>query len=69
MTGHRYACGQNVTFFDKRFTGRNWSGSFVIIKQLPSGDEAPRYQIKSTGETYSRAAYEHQLSASFTIVR
>jgi len=69
MSTHRYACGQHVTFTDKRFLGPSWSGDFIVAKQLPSGGETPRYEIKSTGEAFTRAAYEHQLSASFTILR
>lgn len=69
MSIHLYCCGQHVTFSDKRFLGPSWSGDFVIVRQLPSGDEAPRYEIKSTGETYSRVAYENQLATSFTIFR
>lgn len=69
MTTHLYPCGQIVTFSDKRFLGSSWSGDFVIVRQLPSGDEFPRYEIKSTGEVYSRVAYENQLATSFTIFR
>ena len=69
MATHLYQSGQHVTFSDKRFLGPAWSGDFVIVRQLPSGDETPRYEIKSTGEIYSRVAYENQLSASFTILR
>ncbi|MCB5176232.1 MULTISPECIES: hypothetical protein [Microvirga] len=63
MTEHLYACGQHVSFTDRRFTGPAWTGSFVIAELLPSGGGAPRYRIKSTGETYSRAVFEHQLTA------
>ncbi|PVE21485.1 hypothetical protein DC522_26440 [Microvirga sp. KLBC 81] len=69
MSAHLYSCGQHVTFSDKRFLGSAWSGDFVIIRHLPSGDEAPRYEIKSIGEVYSRVAYENQLATSFTIFR
>ncbi len=69
MTTHLYPCGQHVTFTDKRYLGPAWSGDFVIVRQLPSGDEAPRYEIKSAGEVYSRVAYEDQLATSFTIFR
>lgn len=69
MSNHRFPCGQSVTFVDKRFLGPSWSGAFVVVKQLPSGEGAARYQIKSTGETHSRTAYEHQLSATFEIFR
>lgn len=69
MPHHRYQCGQHVTFNDKRYLGPSWDGSFVIVRQLPSGDEMPRYEIKSVGEVYSRVAYENQLATSFTIFR
>ena len=61
MSDHRYACGQHVSFTDRRFTGAAWTGAFVIAELLPSGGGVPRYRIKSTGEAYSRAALEHQL--------
>jgi len=69
MSHHRFVCGQPVTFVDKRFLGPSWSGAFVVVKQLPSGEGAPRYEIKSTGEAHGRMAYEHQLSAIFQIFR
>lgn len=62
MSEHRYACGQHVSFTDRRFSGAAWTGAFVIAELLPSGDGVPRYRIKSTGEAYSRAALEHQLT-------
>jgi hypothetical protein len=63
MTTHRFACGQHVTYSDRRILGPSWSGAFVIQELLPSGGETPRYLIKNAGETHSRAAFEHQLSA------
>ena len=69
MSTHIYPCGQLVTFTDRRHIGHSWSGDFVIIKQLPSGDEAPRYEIKSRGEVYSRVAYEDQLAITVAIFR
>jgi hypothetical protein len=69
MSSHKYACGQHVTFNDRRFLGPSWSGGFIITKLLPMDDAMPRYQIKSTGETHSRVAEESQLKAAFTIFR
>jgi hypothetical protein len=68
MSDHIYVCGQHVSFTDQRFLGRAWSGAFVITELLPSGGEDPRYKIKSTGETYSRIAFERQLSADCLIL-
>lgn len=69
MTRYLYPCGQHVTFTDKRHLEPAWSADFVIIRQLPSGDLAPRYEIKSACDVYSRVAYENQLASSFTIFR
>jgi hypothetical protein len=63
MAAHRYARGRHVTYSDRRVLGPNWSGEFVILEVLPSSDETPRYLIKSASESYSRVAFEHQLSA------
>jgi hypothetical protein len=63
MSDHRYACGQHVTFASNRTLLPGWTGAFVIRTLLPSGGGEPRYEIKSTGETYSRVAYEKELSA------
>ena len=62
MSDHRYACGQHVTFASNRSLLPGWTGAFVIRTLLPSGGGEPRYEIKSTGETYSRVALEKDLS-------
>lgn len=69
MSAHLYPCGQIVTFADRRFLGSAWSGDFVVVRHLPSGNEFPCYEIKSTGEVYSRVAHERRLTTSFTIFR
>jgi hypothetical protein len=63
LTAHLYACGQHVTYSDRHSLGRSWSGAFVILELLLSGDETPRYLIKCASESYSRVAFEHQLTA------
>ena len=63
MSDHLYACGQHVTFASNRTLLPGWTGAFVIKTLLPSGDGEPRYEIKSTGETYSRVALEKDLSS------
>jgi hypothetical protein len=63
MSNYLYARGQHVTLTAKRFIGPAWTGAFVITKLLPSGGEEPRYEIKATGENYTRAAFERDLSA------
>lgn len=63
VSDYRYARGQHVTLTAKRLIGPAWTGAFVITKLLPSGGEEPRYEIKSIGETYTRAARESDLTA------
>ncbi|MEE1654934.1 hypothetical protein VB618_01895 [Microvirga sp. CF3062] len=63
MSDYLYARGQHVTFTGKRLMSPSWTGDFVITKLLPSGGEEPRYEIRRTGETYSRAALESDLTA------
>ncbi|MGF9759761.1 hypothetical protein AAII07_31660 [Microvirga sp. 0TCS3.31] len=63
MSDYRYACGQHVTFTGKRLMSPSWTGDFVITKLLPSGGEEPRYEIRRTGEIYSRAVLESDLTA------
>ncbi len=65
MSNYLYARGQHVTLTAKRFIGPAWTGAFVVTKLLPSGGEEPRYEIKAMGETYTRAAFESDLSARF----
>jgi len=67
VTKYLYARGQHVTFTAKRFIGPASTGAFVITRLLPSGGGEARYEIRSTGETYSRAVLESDLSAPFEI--
>jgi hypothetical protein len=68
MSNYLYACGQHVTLTAKRFIGPAWTGAFVVTKLLPSGGEEPRYEIKAMGETYTRAAFQSDLSARSEVV-
>jgi hypothetical protein len=63
MSNYLFATGQHVTLTAKRFIGPAWTGTFVVTRLLPSGGEEPRYEIKAVGETYTRAAFERDLSA------
>jgi hypothetical protein len=67
VSEYLYARGQHVTFTTKRVTGTAWSGAFIVTKLLPSGGQEPRYEIKSTGEAYSRAALESELTARLDV--
>lgn len=58
MSAHKYACGQKVTFTDRRVARPGPAPHFVITKFLPIGDEAPRYEVQGTNEKFSRVANE-----------
>ncbi len=58
MTAHKYACGQPVSFTDRRVLAPGPVSAFVIVKLLPIGDEAPRYEVQGSRETFTRVAEE-----------
>ena len=58
MTAHKYACGQSVSFTDRRVLAPGPVSEFVIVKLLPIGDEAPRYEVQGSRETFTRVAEE-----------
>jgi hypothetical protein len=58
MTIHKYACGQPVSFMDRRVLAPGPVSTFVIVKLLPSGNEAPRYEVQGSRETFTRVAEE-----------
>lgn len=58
MTAHKYVCGQPVSFTDRRVLAPGPASEFVIVKLLPLGDEAPRYEVQGSRETFTRVAEE-----------
>ena len=61
LKSHRFSVGQTV-YFTARSMGRaGASGSYKIVKLLPSDGEDYQYRIKSTDETFERVAKESQL--------
>jgi hypothetical protein len=64
LNSHRFSVGQTV-YFTARSMGRTGtSGSYKIIKCLPSDGEDYQYRIKSSEETFERVAKESQLDRS-----
>ncbi len=58
MGAHRYSVGQQVRFPDRRVFVPGPTIEFVITKLLPSGGEAPRYEVQGSRETFTRVAEE-----------
>jgi len=64
MSAHKYACGQQVHFTDRRVLAPGPASEFVIVRLLPIGDEAPRYEVQGSRETFTRVAEEMALQAA-----
>ena len=63
MSSHMYACGQPVSFTDRRVLAPGPTSEFVIVRLLPIGDEAPRYEVQGSHERFTRVAEEMSLQA------
>jgi hypothetical protein len=66
LKGHKYLVGQTVHYTAGAFGRSGGSGSFKVVKLLPSEGEDYQYRIKSAGEPYERVAKESQLDREHT---
>ncbi len=58
---HKYQVGETVYFTSPNFGRTAASGTYTVIKQLPSESDDYQYRIKSSGEAFERVAKESQL--------
>jgi hypothetical protein len=58
---HTYHVGETVYFTSPNFGRAAASGTYTVIKQLPSESDDYQYRIKSSGEAFERVAKESQL--------
>jgi hypothetical protein len=58
---HKYQIGQMVYYTSPTFGRAAASGSYTVVKLLPSEGDDYQYRIKSTGEAFERVAKESQL--------
>jgi hypothetical protein len=58
---HKYAVGQSVRYTAGPFGRFGASGSFKIVKLLPSEGDEYQYRIKNAEEAFERVAKESQL--------
>jgi len=58
---HKFHVGQAVYFTAGTMSRPGASGSYKIVKLLPSDGEEHQYRIKSAGEAFERVAKESQL--------
>jgi hypothetical protein len=58
---HKYLIGETVYYTSPSFGRAAASGSYTVVKLLPSEGDDYQYRIKSSGEAFERVAKESQL--------
>ena len=61
MMPHKYRVGDTVYYTSPSFGRAAASGSYTVVKLLPSEGDDYQYRIKSSGEAFERVAKESQL--------
>lgn len=61
IKSHKYQVGEAVYFTSPSFGRAAASGSYTVVKLLPSDTDDYQYRIKSSGEAFERVAKESQL--------
>ena len=61
VSAHKYQVGETVYFTSPTFGRAAATGSYTVIKLLPSEGDDYQYRIKSSGEAFERVAKESQL--------
>jgi hypothetical protein len=58
---HKFRVGQTVLFTSSPITRPGASGTYKVVKLLPSDGDDYQYRIKNSGEAFERVAKESQL--------
>jgi hypothetical protein len=58
---HKYTVGQTVFYTSSPITRPGASGSYQVVRLLPSDGDDYQYRIKNPGEAFERVAKESQL--------
>src|SRR5215469_13287152 len=61
MQTHKFQVGQTVFYTSSPITRPGASGSYKVVRLLPSDGEDYQYRIKNPGEAFERVAKESQL--------
>jgi hypothetical protein len=61
---HKYPVGATVYFTASNVSRPAATGTYEVIRQLPSEGDDCQYRIKSSTEAFERVARESQLAAS-----
>jgi hypothetical protein len=62
---HKYRVGQTVFYTSSPISRPGASGSYEVVRLLPSDGEDYQYRIKHAGEAFERVAKESQLEVDF----
>jgi hypothetical protein len=61
LRAHKYRVGQTVLYTSSPITRPGASGTYKVVKLLPSDGDDYQYRIKNSGEAFERVAKESQL--------
>ena len=61
LRAHRFSVGQTVSYTSSPITRPGASGSYKVVRLLPSDGDDYQYRIKNPGEAFERVAKESQL--------
>jgi hypothetical protein len=61
LLSHKYRVGQTVFYTSSPISRPGASGSYRVVRLLPSDGEDNQYRIKHAGEAFERVAKESQL--------
>jgi hypothetical protein len=61
LRSHKFRVGQTVLYTSSPITRPGASGSYKVVKLLPSDGDDYQYRIKNSGEAFERVAKESQL--------
>jgi hypothetical protein len=61
IVAHKYRIGEIVYYTSPTFGRAAATGSYTVVKLLPSEGDDYQYRIKSSGEAFERVAKESQL--------
>jgi hypothetical protein len=61
LRSHKFRVGQTVLYTSSPITRPGASGTYKVVKLLPSDGDDYQYRIKNAGEAFERVAKESQL--------
>ena len=62
---HKFHVGQTVFYTSSPISRPGASGSYKVVRLLPSDGEDDQYRIKNPGEAFERVAKESQLEVEY----